>query len=182
MTTIVSSKGGKVYFVSIKELNIMINMLLSDDNPTYYPCEHTRIVANIEDKRDVEILKVLLRNSSITFEGLYKKEYGNPFYEAFQTWKDMWRSQCIKTTLSWRNGVESYIDICNSVGIGELDIYMEKLKNTPCLVYDDSMIDEETAVNMLNKHNEAIIASAYINSIGRSELQTKVEGTNVVLK
>jgi hypothetical protein len=180
MTTIAFLKKEELLFVQMDDLIETFNRIVDDDT-NYIYTEELKALTNINTENDMFILKVLIENSAITLCDIDKTTPGNPIYQAYRLWETTWRSKSIRYMYSWRKTIDSFTAIMDLVGTTDLRLYIRGLEDIHCVLYDEKNTSVESVTKLLHDNLKAKKASSYINSVGRPEIQTHVEGTTVVM-
>lgn len=176
MATIALLDDTTLYTVKFEEITEMMHKFTTGDID-YVMSDGLKALANIQNEDDLDILKILVKNSAIKTIDLYNHTHGNPLYKGYIKWEKSWRLDSMESSLSWRNAIESYTNIMSSVNIDDLRTYIYELEYIHCITYDNTTVDLSHIHSLLKEHVLTRRASDCINSLDRPELQTTVIGT-----
>jgi hypothetical protein len=180
MTTIATLNNGIFNSISIIEFkNIVKAITENDETINYTPA--FRVIANINNSTNMFVFESLVKNSIVTVDDILVLN-GNPIYESYMNWKQTWREYSLKSALVWRESVCNFVKLKDTVLARDLNEYIKELSAVNCLIYDCSEMSESKVACILIENEEAIRDSLFINSMGRSELQTIAVGNKVVIK
>jgi transposase-like protein len=188
MTTIATINNNEQMFT----VNTMIQMSIADvqnifkaitDNVQHIEYTNTfKTIANINNPVNLFVFESLVKNSIVTLDDILTHENGNPIHNSYTKWARTWRAESSKSALTWRDSVTKFVNLKNTIMVSDLNEYIIGLSDVNCMVYDCVEMRECEVARILLENEQAVKDSKYINSIGRSELQTIAVGNKVVIK
>jgi hypothetical protein len=182
MTTIATLNNNQ-YMIHMRIGDVQKIFKAITDNVQHIEYTNTfKTIANINTPLNLFVFESLVKNSIVTLDDILTHENGNPIHKSYTKWARTWRVESSKSALTWRESVTKFVNLKNTVLVSDLNEYINGLSDVNCLVYDCVEMSELEVARMLLENEQALKDSEYINSIGRSELQTMAVGNKVVIK